>query len=175
MRVQVGPRLSLIVYLTMLLAVDIYVHNVEPAILSTLAFILIPLSYVVVIMRPQYSWQLFFINIALMVLELLFSSKPIPNPLITSLMVIFSIMVYLSLNGIINIRILVLSLAMLIVSVILTYTLFGALRRFLTVYMTILNINTDYFALALASSVSALILFLIDILLGKLLRRLMHH
>ncbi|MDT7863597.1 MAG: hypothetical protein RQ877_04275, partial [Vulcanisaeta sp.] len=104
MRVQARPRLSLIVYLTMLLAVDIYVHNVEPAILSTLAFILIPLSYVVVIMRPQYSWQLFFINIALMVLELLFSSKPIPNPLITSLMVIFSIMVYLSLNGIINIR-----------------------------------------------------------------------
>jgi len=165
----------LIVYLTMLLAVDIYVHNVEPAILSTLAFILIFLSYVVVIMRPQYSWQLFFISIALMVLELLLSSKFITNPLITLLMVIFSIMVYLSLNGIINIRILILSLAMLIVSVILTYTLFETLRRFLTVYMTILSINTDYFALALASSVSALILFLIDILLSKLLSRLIHH
>jgi len=110
-----------------------------------------------------------------MVLELLLSSKFITNPLITLLMVIFSIMVYLSLNGIINIRILVLSLAMLIVSVILTYTLFEVLRRFLTVYMTILSINTDYFALALASSVSALILFLIDILLGKLLSRLIHH
>jgi len=110
-----------------------------------------------------------------MVLELLLSSKFITNPLITLLMIIFSIMVYLSLNGIINIRILALSLAMLIVSVILTYTLFEALRRFLTVYMTILSINTDYFALALASSVSALILFLIDILLSKLLSRLIHH
>ena len=109
-----------------------------------------------------------------MVLELLLSSKFITNPLITLLMIIFSIMVYLSLNGIINIRIPALSLAMLIASVILTYTLFEALRRFLTVYMTILSI-TDYFALALASSVSALILFLIDILLSKLLSRLIHH
>ncbi|MGC8543744.1 MAG: hypothetical protein ACP5NQ_07350 [Vulcanisaeta sp.] len=160
--------LSLIISVTILLAINIYVFKREPMAIGIIGIILLLSSYIIVIVKHSVSWYLFFIDEAYTVLALSVIQGTIPNSLVLAILITASIIIYLSLNGSFNMRVLALSSVMLVTSIILTYILYSLLRGFIIMYIEIINANIIYFTLVLASSISIFILFLINLLIKEL-------
>ncbi|MGC9153046.1 MAG: hypothetical protein ACP5GY_04845 [Vulcanisaeta sp.] len=160
--------LSLIISVTILLAINIYVFKREPMAIGIIGIILLLSSYIIVIVKHSVSWYLFFIDEAYTILALSVIQGTIPNSLVLAILITASIIIYLSLNGSFNMRVLALSSVMLVTSIILTYILYSLLRGFIIMYIEIINANIIYFTLVLASSISIFILFLINLLIKEL-------
>ena len=160
---------------TVLLIIDLLIYDLGLKIPSIIGVLIISSLYAITVMRPIYSHYLFVAAEAYLILELFLVSIGIDYALFLSLLVIFSIMVFLLLNKLMDISIFLMSLIVLASSVILTYYLYALLDHVIAMYMVILGINIDYFALMLSSSFSILILFLIILLLKKVIPALLHH
>ncbi len=160
--------LSLIISATILLAINIYVFKREPMTMGIIGIILLLSSCIIVMVRHGVSRYLFFIDEAYTVLALSVIQGTIFNSLVLAILITASIIIYLSLNGSFDMRVLALSSIMLVTSIILTYILYSLLRGFIIMYIEIINANIIYFTLVLASSISIFILFLINLLIKEL-------
>ena len=170
-----SSRLSVVIGGTFLLIVNLLTYNLGLRILSIVGILIILSLYVVTVVRSAYSHYPFIVAEAYSILELFLATIGVDYALLLSLLVISSLLIFLLLNKLINIPIFLVSLIILALSIILTYYLYTLLGHVIAMYMVILGINTDYFALMLSSSFSIFILFLITLLLKKALPALLRH
>ncbi|WP_148224646.1 hypothetical protein [Vulcanisaeta moutnovskia] len=162
-------RLPIAMGITILLIVNLLIYGLGLRILSIIGVVLILLSYVIVALNSHYSWHLFIIIEAYSVIELFLVPRAVGDALLLSLLVISALIIFLSLSKLIDIRIFLISLIVLSLSVVLTYYIYSLLGHVMTMYMIILGINTNYFTLMLASSLSIFILFLVILLLKRVI------